>query len=604
MPELRKILFNPADRTMGYKLWSNGFIEPIGTAPVPVQNPPFPDDWAVTNPVADISMVSWATPSGYTLTEDGEIRGFGPVIDPGVHGHLPTYGFRIWRWLFMNPNGDGSGYMFAFNGTHDRWGPTAPAISPTPDFQRAYVRDVQLDWATKKWVILGNSGETFANFTLSNNTVPANPGGLDAYRSVIVRDWNLSQPKILVGSMSGWLYSVNSWGSFGGQPVEWYGRDVLADMHLVQDGSGGLPMEIAFGARSGGLYRWYVSDPPVSQWLTPVNGSTVTTTTRPTITVGWSDPDGDTITQVDVRIFGPNLSSISTPTPTVGTPPVPRQQWLSDARTTGFVPDSDLENGTWQGFIRVKDAANDISNWVKSTWTQTVTRPATPTVSAPLVVGHAVRFTVTGTTNAAQFIHAEYSDDEGATWFPVRGVNPGPAISSSGVQVFDYEPPFNMERMYRARVASTAPALSSLWSSTVTAEVPGQQWTLMRLDDHTELPLRVDPDVKKTDPTGAGKFTPLVGSESIVLTSGWREGDLPLKVRVLSKPERVALLEFARSTETFLFRNPFSDTWFVKFTENVNREVIRSPALLNEATPIRDAHIYELNLSIVRRPDA
>lgn len=599
-------MFNPADRTQGYKLWSHGFIEPIGTAPLPVQDPPFPDDWSVTNPVVDLQIINWAAPSGYTMTDDGEIRGFGAVIDPGVHGHLPTYDFRIWKWLFMNPNGDGSGYQFNFVGTYVRWGPTAPVLpigfdGTVPDYHQDFVRDVALNWSNKKWVILGKTGQVDASFDVDSSAVPYNPIA-DAYRCLVVRDWTTTTPKVLVCHMSGWLYGCNGWGSFSGQPIEFAGRDIVRDMALINDGSGVDPMELAFASYSGGVYRWFVSDPPTALFNSPANGSTVTTTTRPVIDVAWNDPDGDAIVNVDVRIFGPNVASITNPQPLTGPVPVPRQAWSVDARTTGFVPTFDLENGTWQGFVRVRDAATDVSAWTKSTWTQNVTRPPTPTL-AVLTVGHSNRLTVTGTTNATRFIFAEYTDN-GTDWFPVRGANPGPSILSAGVQIFDYEAPFQQERTYRARVASVAPDLSSLWSSTATAEVHGTGWTLMRVSDHTELPLKVEPGFSKPDPSGTGKFVPLVGTESIVLDSGWREGDLQLKLRTLSKADRYALRDCIRSGQTFLLRNPHSDHWFVRFTDDPTRDFLRAVPLLEENTALRDANIFNVTLTVVRRPSA
>jgi hypothetical protein len=542
------------------------------------------------------------------MTDDGEIRWFGSVIDPGVHGHLPSYDFRIWKWLFMNPNGDGSGYMFNFVGTHYRWGPTAPALplgfdGTYTDYHADFARDVRLDWATKKWAVIGRNGQIDATFSVTGGGVTPRNEITDAYRAIIVRDWNTATPKVLASDFAGFLYSANSWGSYSGQPVAFPGRDVIADMALINDGSGSTPMEIAFATRSGGVYRWYVSDPPTALFNTPATGSTITTTTRPVIDVAWNDPDGDAIVNVDVRIFGPNHSTITNPTPPTGTAPVPRQAWSVDARTTGFVPTFDLENGTWQGFVRVRDAATDVSAWTKSTWTQNVTRPPTPTI-ASLVVGHSVRLTVTGTTNSSRFVYVEYTDN-GTDWFPVRGSVPGPSIMSSGVEVFDYEAPFQSERSYRARVASSLPDLSSLWSATTTAEIHGDSWSLMKVSDHTELPLKVEPGMSKADSTGTGKFVPLVGTESIVLDSGWLQGDLPLKVQALSKTDRVTFLDdFVRSGETMLLRTPFGDHWFVRFTEDCTRNFLRAVPMLDENTPLRDANTFNVNFTIVKRPSS
>ena len=601
MPELRRVVFDPADRTRGYKLWSHGFVEPIGTAIVPEMEPEaFPDDWAISNPVVDIQVINWSVPSGYVMTDDGEIRWFGGVVDPGIHGTVPTYGLRIWRWFFMNPNGDGSGYRFAFNGTYDRWGPTAPDLpGDGVDFGMDFVRDVALDWTTKKWVILGRWGVLFASFTVATTDVPPNPLGYDAYRSLVVRSWSLSQPKILVGHMSGWLYGANTWGSFSGQPVEWQGRDVLADLVLVNDGSGADPMELAMASRSGGVYRWFVSEPPEAIWIDPDDGSTVTTTTRPTLTVGWTDPDGDLITGVDVRLYGPDAATVTDP---IASAVVPRKIWLSDQRQNGFVPDFDLDNGEWQALVRVSDAANDLSAWEKTTWDQTVTRPPTPTITEALTIGNTNRIEVSGTTSATRFIFLEYSDDDGDTWFPVRDANPGPSILTTGRQMFDYEAPFQEERTYRARVASVDPDLSSLWSTEEALTVPGERWVLMRVSDHEELRLRVDPDISKPDPTGTGKFVPLEGSTNVVLTSGWSEGDLGLKIRVLTKADRRTLLGFLRSGETLLLRTPFGDHWYVQPTGDITRTPMRAVALIEEPTPLRDANIYNVTFTVVGRP--
>jgi hypothetical protein len=610
MPELRRIVFNPADHSQGYKLWSHGFIEPIGSAPIP--DAPFPDDWASSNPVVDINVVNWAEPSGYTLTHDGEIRGFGAVVDPGVHGHAPTVNFNIWKRMFMNPNGDGSGYMVAFNGTYNRWGPTAPVLpvavpatlpGPLPDYGRDHLRDMKLDWATKKWVILTKSGEMHASFSIAGytTTVPVNPYDWDVFRALIVRDWNTSTPKILVGSGAAWFYSVNSWGSFSGQPVNWYGRDNLKDMYLIHDGSGGQPMEIAIASWQGGVWRWFVSSPPTTTWIEPANSSTVTTTTRPTIRVGWIDPDGNSVVTTDARVYGPNLGSISDPDQ-AGTEP--KFRWLNLPTQTGYVPDKDLENGTWQGFFKVTDTSGASSSWAKSTWTQNVTKPAAPTLSAPSIIGRTVRMTVSAATNATQFIYVEYSDD-GVTWFPVRGANPGPSVLSTGVFVYDYEAPFFTERQYRARISSLNPALSSVWSATTTVELPGEVWSLLNVASNTELLLAVEPgSVRKPEKSGAASFTPLVGTENIVLSGGWMEGDLSLTVRTLSKAARRELQEFLRAGAVMLLRNPFGDHWFVKWTGDSEREYLRAIPLLSEQTPLRDANLFGITLSVVARPDA
>lgn len=604
MPELRKVIYNPADHSMGYKVWSNGLFQPIGAAPG-ITHPDIEDGWAITNPVWDLQIINWAIPSGYFLTDDGEIRGFGGVVDPGVHGHIPTYDYRIWRWMFMNPNGDGSGYMFMVNGPYDRWGPTAPVLpigfdGTVPDYHQDFVRDVALDWTTKKWAILGRTGQVDASFQVTGSTVIFTTQ-YDVYRGLVVRDWSLTQPRVLVSQMSGWLYTANSWGSFSGQPVEFAGRDVISDLRMIHDGSGGQPMELALAARSGAVYRWFVSDPPTSTWTAPANSSTVTTTTRPTVIVGWNDPDGDAIVNVDVRIFGPNVASITNPTPLIGAHPVPRQSWSVDARTTGFVPDFDLENGTWQGFVRVKDAATDVSAWTKSTWTQNVSRPPTPTLADPLVVGHHVELTVSGTTNTTRRIYIEHSDD-GTTWVPMRDANPGPSITSGGVDLFDFEAPFNTVRSYRARVSSLEPPLSSLWTAVKTADVYAEEWTLLKVSDHTETVLSVLPGPQAPTPTGTGVFSPLVGTENIVLTSGWRHGDIKLKLHALTKDDRLELVALSRSGETFLLRNPFGEAWYVRFTGDVVPDILRATPLLNEQTPIRDARVYDVTLTPVRRP--
>ena len=608
MAEVRKIKFNPADPTMGYKLWSNGQLQPIGAAPVVVQDPPFPDGWNVTNPVWDFQIINWSIPSGYTLTDDGEIRGFGGVTDPGAVGHLPIYDWRIHRWFFMNPNGDGSGYIFNFVGPYYRWGPSAPAlpnqtypsVHTMVDYGQDYVRDVQLDWTTKKWVMLAKSGELAASFNVLSG-VPPNPQYWDAYRSLIVRDWNTATPKILIGHMSGWFYDANFWGSWSGQPLDWYGRDMLADLHLIHDGSGGQPMEIAMAAKSGGVYRWFVSDPPVSQFIAPATGSTVTTSTRPTIQVGWTDPDGDSIVNIDVRIFGPNVSSITNPD--LPATPAYRQRWTSDTRQNGFIPDFDLENGTWQGFVQVRDAATDKSAWTKSTWTQSVTKPAAPTLADPVILGRTVKLTVSGTTNASRFIFIEYTDD-GETWLPVRGANPGPSILTGGVDLFDLEAPFNTERTYRARVSSLNPPLSSLWSTEKTGEVWSEEWSLLTVSNGTETHIDVSPSPAAPRPTGTGVFKPLVGREAIVLTAGWRHGDLKLKLQALTRERRLELETLSQSGEVFLLRNPFGEAWFVRFTGDITPEILRATPLLDENTPIRDARIYDVTLTPVRRPTA
>src|SRR5688572_20181665 len=116
-----RVRLNPADPTQGYKLWSSGLVQSIGTAPPLVWD--VPETFSTTS-ARDLVIIDWLTPSGYILSHTGRVFDFGGVTP--ASGYQNTGNFHIWRRLVMNPFGNGAGYEMDFNGRIYRFGPVLP----------------------------------------------------------------------------------------------------------------------------------------------------------------------------------------------------------------------------------------------------------------------------------------------------------------------------------------------------------------------------------------------------------------------------------------------------------------------------------------------
>lgn len=333
MPVVRKIAVNPADKTKRYALYSNGFIQPIGGAlPVPMgdaslNSPPSPSAplWQASEPAMSFQVLNWATPSGYTLDMWGHIWPWGGIA--GVAGAVqpltggpeylfgtgggfssPIYGFVI--DFIMDPGGSGTGYFLQYNGDVIGVGTGVPAVFHTTVIPDTAARQLQMDWASKRYWVLDNMGR-ITGYNGGNSPAVVDVNGVSATYPAWIwgRGGQLGQggfrlydksatPKGWVVDAFGRVYRVGAAQDAPGFPMsairEW------VDLEIIDDGTGVNPLRLLVVGAQARQFEYVVSTAPVAVVTEP--SGTLTTANKPW--VGWQyiDREGDGQASYEVRI--------------------------------------------------------------------------------------------------------------------------------------------------------------------------------------------------------------------------------------------------------------------------------------------------------------
>lgn len=316
------------------------------------------------------------------------------------------------------------------------------------------------------------------------------------------------------------------------------------------------------------------------------------------------------------------------------------QMTSSTARAT--MAPFDLVNGTYKLFVRGTDSAGDRSGATVWTWTQSVTRPTTPVLTAVNlggVAGIAVDVTVSSPPTGA-LVHIEYADDydpadtTSGTWQTLRDADKAVAFTSggggwlmrdvgrgirtpaspmreagavsTGIGVVDSEALFGVLRYYRAKVYTPTPYLASLPSTPVAATLTGNAWVL----SDPQLPasqtlITVIPPFEFTLQSVASVFYPVGRSNAVVVRDGGLKGAAAsLHVRVLGKAAYDALLALLETPSELFLRDIFGRGWYVEVVHDARFSLMRAaPDATDGGTfPLRHAHEVEIGVIQVDRP--
>lgn len=228
-------------------------------------------------------------------------------------------------------------------------------------------------------------------------------------------------------------------------------------------------IELSYERKSGTIrvYEAYIdvlyNEEPVATVTAPTEGSSVTDTTRPTITWTYADPEADAQERYIVKIFSAAQYGDPGFNPSTSTPTWTSGEVLSTA-TSKVVP-IDLVNGTtYRAYVRVADAGSNgrYSLWDNNTFTINVTPPPAPAlVLTPQVAnadGPRTKLDITRTSDVTPttYMVIEYSDDAGAIWKILRGASK--IVNSPDGTTFtfyDYEAIPGVARSYRAKAVRT-----------------------------------------------------------------------------------------------------------------------------------------------------
>lgn len=234
--------------------------------------------------------------------------------------------------------------------------------------------------------------------------------------------------------------------------------------------------DLAGGTSTVYVYRLYLqvitNEAPVATVTAPAEGSSVTNTTKPTVTWTYSDPESNAQERYRVKIFTDAESSVGGFNPDTGAVgstgmivfPVWDSGEIYSAGTSVSVP-VDLVNGTtYRAYVKVADVGSGgrYGAWDYNVFTINVTPPpapalvVTPQPNDPKGPRTKLDLTRTSSATPTTYMVIEYSDDSGVTWNLFRGAEK--VVNSPDGTTFtfyDYEATPNKVRQYRAKAVRT-----------------------------------------------------------------------------------------------------------------------------------------------------
>lgn len=318
MARALRLVVNPADTDQRYVLWSNGRIQPLGSAlPVPqteavfgssiAPNAPTFYTAAPLEPAIALQITDWAFPSGYVLDIFGGVYEFGAAAaipgtpPPNYFFTNPYFGF-VYDFE-MSPSQDGLGYFLQLNGDVIAFGTGIPAITHTnflaPPF---YALQLEMDWASKRYWVMDNYGRVFG--LNGGNDVPVGVNApLTQFFDGAGQGFRLYDKS---ADPVGWMVDrygfVNSLGgaadATGFQHLQ---VRIFTDVDIIDDGTGLNPQRLAQLNEQGQVFEWITSTAPVVTVLKPLDPTT--DTTRPRVEIGYADAENDALTLAEVRVI-------------------------------------------------------------------------------------------------------------------------------------------------------------------------------------------------------------------------------------------------------------------------------------------------------------
>jgi hypothetical protein len=619
-------LVNPANKDQRYIVWSNGWIQPIGGAlPVAQAEARFGESPVAPNaptfyeggghPVCSAKVISWSTPSGYTMNIWGSVFNWGGTTVPSDGGppnvwlYQPVFGY--YNDFVMNPAGNGQGYALNYDGDVIAFSTGTPGITHSAFLTGTGVQALRLymDWTSKRYWVLDSLGRWWGMNGGNNLAVGALPplgilpgdqtgmqfaGDLYDYTAA-AKGWHLNQ--------FGQVNALGGAADAPGHPGP-LGYKIYQDIKIISQAS---PIRLALLNEFGGIFEYIVSTAPTVTVQLP--NATQTTTTRPT--VGWTvfDPEGDAVVSWDLSVANSTQYGGGGFDPWVSTV-VYRITGQTSGNTRSLQLPVDLPNATYRAYVRVRDASGLQSTTANITWIQNVTRPTTPTVT-PTVTGSPIQrvslLINRGTLIANERVGVQYQDADDTTWRWVQNGWDLVPDGSGNATVIDYGAGFGVQRTYRAvhyvYDSATGAWNGSDFSTTANATLTDKsKWVLATADSSDQMTIRVQPGLRFTQETRAGTFWPSGREDPIVIRDGVPKFmSTSLSLWVLDNATRVALEAILRS-QVLLLRDPFGHRYYVVPVQNIEQTPMHASPLLTETTPLRDANVFSFEIQRVARP--
>lgn len=647
---LHDLKLNPSDTRKGYTVSTSGLIVPFGGAlPVPATGdaqavkeagngayawtsgnvPLFPR--TMIGPVRAIEIVDWADPSGYTMTWDGEVWPWGPNADMPVGQVTDEIGYVAdtgWHDFVMNPAGDGQGYVLYYTGSMVAIG-GAPNIAteaisnPGQNPGSNYARRLEMQWSSKKYVVMSSWGEFHAvegasviasiDYPMAGDSGTGHADAQTFFPNIEmlydfkIYDWSNSR---------GWC--IDRWGIVralnGAQSFPYLNAIKSQEMKwmaiaIVQNAG---PATIMALSNIGERPTLAASDIPTLTVLGPTG--TISTTTRPSVSWAYSSPtEGQASAEIKIfsaAQYGAGGFDPDTSTATWST------IFLSSSVST-VQPNIDFPNGAWRAYVRVTSSAGLVSSWGYSGWTQSITPPNTPTLvsSSTGLIADGATLTASILSPGAAVVGMQYMD---AAPYPQvwRWVRDGDALVPTGggatktAVVVDKDLRLGVQRSYRAvAYIGTTNVIGSAFSNVETETLTELAWVLSGFDSGTQLVVAVVPPFEYKRPQIAGAFYPVATEDdpapaAIVVSDGRpRSAEFTATFRTLNRDDFDDLVAVLLEDSVMLLRDPFGNAWPVKIAPGaVTFQLLRAAKLKTEAYPIRHAHEIPVPFVEIKRP--
>lgn len=647
---LHDIKVNPSNPLQGYTLSTFGTITAFGGAvPPPASGdaqavkdagngayawtsgnvPTFPR--TLIGPCRAFEVVDWVTPSGYTMTWDGEVWPWGPNADMPVGQVSDEVGYvndAGWHDLVMNPAGNGQGYVLHYDGAMVAIGgapgvPTTFITTPGQAPGSNYARRLEMQWSSKKYIIITSWGQIFAMNgapTITSMDYPATGSGTGLTNGQI----NFPNVEMMQD------FKIYDWATGKGWALDWWGiiralngtpsfpyeniiKSIESKWMALAIVSSVLPAKVICLSNIGERILVATSSAPTGVVTGPAPASTVTVTTRPGISWAYNSVSGEGQRSAKIRVFSAAQFGIGGFDPAVS--PASWETILVSPNVSSVDPNIDFGNGVWRAYVQVVSTSGLVSAWAYSQWDQAVTLINTPTLAV----------TYSGTLDDGVTLHAsilspgtavmgfQYQDADLLIWRWVRGglgIVPVGAGSTKIATVIDIEARSGVVRSYRA-VAYTGDVsiTASFYSNIVTAEITEAGWVLSGMTSGLQKRVKVAPpfEYKRSQlggvfyPAGNGVDVPM----PIVVSDGTpRSAEFTATFRTLSRADFEDLMSILMTEEVMLLRDSFGNAWFVKIAPGAGpsfQRLMASPTEF-ETTPFRHAHEIPVPFIEVRRP--
>ena len=307
---------------------------------------------------------------------------------------------------------------------------------------------------------------------------------------------------------------------------------------------------------------------------------TLTTTTQPTFTWTYSDPDHDPQEAVCILVYDSSVYGAGGFDPYYSSA---QAAWNSgplnqaDTQLQCGVP---LPNAkTYRAYITCADAtpAGYAQKWANYSYVQfniSLTPPGTPSCGTPTwdsangkATERVTAGSLVGTGASSQTVALQRSTDGGSSWQAVRGAQ-AIALGAAGTfaDVLDYDVPRNVRAQYRAQatVLESGSQVSSVWSasSASVSTARGSVCAFLKSPSNPAVNMVVRTVGAEWDGTSAiddALFEPRGRTTPIIHTISAKSWDFPIVLWFNNDSEWAAFKTLRQRYETYLLQLPYGD---------------------------------------------